>query len=298
MTIPRKPPLNVKIHDVTVDLGESMSEAELRPKVSVGDFVEEEAMLGEVDSDKVTMDLVSPAAGRIIEVAREGKIARGAVAVRIEEIDDPLRVATLREAAKVRRELAQRAMTEQKERDLAARQKAHERTPLVRTVEVGRDVDLTRIDARIASLGDLAHAEAAAHLVRVARALATAPDLGLGAPLRLGYVSVKRGVETSSRHSVSVDAEEAHVTELTEPGTPLDVVVVRFHDTVERSGFTAASAKLSSAIVICAPRLVPVREPSGAIGHAMRADVSLKLGRQPALVARVLAALAEQLERA
>ena len=165
------------------------------------------------------------------------------------------------------------------------------------TADVARDVDLAHLDARVASLSDLAHAEAAVHLVRVARALAVAPALALRAPPTLAYVSVRAGIETRWVCSVSVDADETGVVELGETPPVPDLVLVRFHDTVERSGFTAANAMLSKAIVLCAPRLVPVMEPSGVVAHARRCELSLKLGHGPGLVSRVLAALAEQLER-
>lgn len=300
----RKPPTNVKIHEVTVDLGE-LSEAELRPAVKVGDFVDEASVLADVESDKATMELVSPAAGRVIEVAPQGRIARGVVAVRIEEIAEPLRVATLREATKVRRELEVRAAAEERARQAASTSRTVRGRPeiTIRTVDVARDVDLARIDARIASLTDHAHAEAAVLLVRVARALAVAPMLELGTPMALGYVSVRGGVESRSCHSVSVDADDAQVAELTERGRPLDAVVVRFHDTVERSGHAFAhgpsSMKPLIMIVLCAPRVVPIVEPGGGMAPAMRAELSLKIGgREPVLVARLLGALAEQIATA
>ena len=102
----------VEVHDVIVELSESTSEGQLLdPRIRVGDYVEQHQVLVEVDSDKVTIELVAPVAGRVMEIAPAGPIARGAVAVRIEAIADPLKVATLREATKVRRE------------DLAAREK-------------------------------------------------------------------------------------------------------------------------------------------------------------------------------
>ena len=45
------------------------------------------------------------------------------------------------------------------------------------------------------------------------------------------------------------------------------------------------------------PRLVPVRDARGAVTFADRAELSVKLTREPGLCQRVLGALAEQLER-
>lgn len=289
----------VEVHDVIAELGESEAEGELATAwVRVGDFVEQHQVLIEIDAGKVTLELVAPVAGRVLEVAPIGTIARGAVAARIEEIADPMKAATLREATKVRHELAaKKAAAAQAAAKKDAAKSAAASKSLLRAADVARDIDLASLDARIASLSSLAHAEAAVHLVRVARALVVAPALALGAPPTLAYVSVRAGTETRWVCSVPLDADETGVLDLGETPPVPDLVLVRFHDTVERSGFTAANAAMSKAIVLCAPRLVPVLEPSGAIGLAKRCELSVKLGQAPGLVARVLGALAEQLER-
>jgi hypothetical protein len=282
-----------KVFDVVVEYGEDVGAGEIVSTAAVGDFVEKHQVVAEVDTGKVTVELVAPVTGRVTEVAPRGEIGRGAVIVRVEEVADPLRAATLREATKVRRALAAEAAA--KARAEAARAPVA-RALQIKLGEVMRQVDLGPIDARIASLGGLAHAEAAAHLVRVARALAVAPALHLPSPMRLAYVSVRAGVEARTVLSVALDHDEGDVTEVTDERLLVDAVVVRFHDTVERVGLPLVTNNGIS-ILLATPRLVPVRDARGAVTFAERAELSIKLTREPGLCQRVLGALAEQLER-
>jgi hypothetical protein len=285
----------IEVHDVVVELGESSEGELLEPRFVVGDVVEKNQVLVEVDAGKVTIELVAPVSGRVLEIAPGGPVTRGAVVVRIEEIADPHKLATLREAAKVRRELSARAAAEK-----AVRTPVH-RGPLVKTLlvkigEVARDVDVRPLDARIFALTRVTHAEGAAHAVRVARALAVAPDLVPTRPMGVAYVSVRAGIETRTHLSVAIHHDEGEVTALDHELDPIDAVIVRFHDTVTRVGLPMVTAGVTT-ILIGAPRIVPCLDAGGAVTFAPRAEVTLKLTREPGLSQRVLAALAEQLER-
>ncbi|MBN8612693.1 MAG: hypothetical protein J0L92_19010 [Deltaproteobacteria bacterium] len=285
----------IEVHDVVVELGESSEGELLEPRFVVGDVVEKNQVLVEVDAGKVTIELVAPVSGRVLEIAPGGPVTRGAVAVRIEEIADAHKLATLREAAKVRHELSARAAAEK-----PVRTPVH-RGPLVKTLlvkigEVARDVDLRPLDTRIAALTRVTHAEGAAHAVRVARALAVAPDLVPSRPLGVAYVSVRAGIETRTNLSVAIHHDEGEVTELVQELDPIDAVIVRFRDTVTRVGLPIVTAGVTT-VLIGAPRIVPCLDAGGAVTLAPRAEVTLKLAREPGLSQRVLAALAEQLER-
>jgi pyruvate/2-oxoglutarate dehydrogenase complex dihydrolipoamide acyltransferase (E2) component len=293
--------VDIEVHDVVVELGESSSEGELlEPRFVVGDVVEKNQVLVEVDAGKVTIELVAPVSGRVLEIARGGPVARGAVVVRIEEIADPHELATLREAAKVRRELEAQAVAARAAKT-AARAPIHRgalvKTLVVKIGEVARDVDVRPIDARIGALTKVRHAEAAAHAVRVARSLAVAPDLMPSRPMGIAYLSVRAGIETRTNLSVAIHHDEGEVTELDQDLDPIDAVIVRFHDTATRVGLPIVTASLNT-ILIGAPRVVPCLDAEGAVTLAPRAEVTLKLMREPSLSQRVLAALVEQLERA
>lgn len=297
----------IEVHDVLVELGESTEEGELLgSRLEVGDIVEQNEVLAEVDLGKVTVELVAPVSGRVLEITPPGPATRGMVAVRIEEIADPHKRATLREGLKVRRDLlakaaAQRAAAKDRAKSRAhvpAHQTTDAKALTLRIGEVARDVHLAPIDARIAALTLVAGAEAATHALRVVRALAVAPELSPGQrPYGIAYLSVRAGVETRTILSVAIHDDEGDVKDITElEGAIVDAVVVRFHDTVQHVGLVMVSSSVDT-IVISAPRVVPCLGPDGAVTHASRAEVSLKLGRDPSLCQRVLAALAEQLEQ-
>ena len=111
-------------------------------------------------------------------------------------------------------------------------------------------------------------------------------------------MSVRAGIEVRSLHRVSVDDDEAQVTEVEEaPASSIDLVVVRFHDTVEHVGLPLVWSRGNRAVVLAAPRPVAVPDASGAPALSPRAEISLQLGEPGGLCQRVLGALAEQLER-
>src|SRR6188472_2078924 len=83
------------------DIGEGIAEAEIVAwHVKVGDQVEEDQQLADMMTDKATVEMESPVAGKVLEVAGEvgDQIAIGSVLVVIETEGDTVAAAPAKQA--------------------------------------------------------------------------------------------------------------------------------------------------------------------------------------------------------
>lgn len=269
------------VHKIAFNVGERSSGTALSiPKVRVGDIIEEGGLIAEIETEKVAYELVAPARGRVVELT-EGEFYLGSVVARLEELPPPKPVASPPAVAAAASPPPAPIEHPRIERPL-----------VVSLGSVGRRVALEAVDARIASLGSLAHAEASAHAVRIARACASLPELMPADGLALAYLSVRGGIETRTVLRVAVHHDE-HEVEVLPHDAPVDVVVVRFHDALEHAWFRMSAWR----IVIGAPVAEPVLDPSGVITLAPRALLTIELPQPPAIARRFLAAVTEQIER-
>src|SRR5687768_18612447 len=85
---PQEGPRSMSVYEFKLpDIGEGIAEAEIVAwHVKVGDSVEEDQQLADMMTDKATVEMESPVAGKVLEVAGEvgDQIAIGSVLVVIE----------------------------------------------------------------------------------------------------------------------------------------------------------------------------------------------------------------------
>jgi pyruvate/2-oxoglutarate dehydrogenase complex dihydrolipoamide acyltransferase (E2) component len=268
-----------RLHAVRVELGEQEAPGTLALGVRIGDHVEAGVVLGIVEGNKTTVELVAPVRGRVVSVASDGPVEQGAVAVTIEH--DAGSVSRTSDAVRA----ARSTPTDPGDfpRELLA---------VSRVSDVACRVALHALDARVKKLeaDGIAHAEAIAMSLSVARALAAVPEVGLSAPLHIAYVAVRDGDEERVVLRLSAFDDERTVASVSPPSR-VDFVVLRFHDTVESARALVQGART---IVLSAPaRRAPANEPGDA-----RVELVLTLPARPGLAQRMLAVLREQLEHA
>src|SRR6476620_11303466 len=89
---PQEGPRSMSIYKFKLpDIGEGIAEAEIVAwHVKVGDVIEEDAQLADMMTDKATVEMESPVAGKVTKLAGEvgDQIAIGSVLVEIETAGD------------------------------------------------------------------------------------------------------------------------------------------------------------------------------------------------------------------
>jgi len=166
------------------DIGEGIAEAEIVAwHVKLGDMIEEDQQLADMMTDKATVEMESPVAGKVIKLAGEvgDQIAIGSVLVEIETASDASAVESkdeqpLGDGAVVATEAMEEAIPTSATEDASAPAPAP--TPFFPSKVEGRSPDLTGVSTKLDTNGNGGHAKPLASPAVRQRARDLGIDLG------------------------------------------------------------------------------------------------------------------------
>lgn len=290
------------VHDVVISMAAPPRTVDVHPKVRVGQDVRAGELLAEADADKVVVELVAPADGRVIMIAPEGTSAHDAVLVRIESDEaiphDDVDASAAPAVPPSVEPGEPREPDEQAREPRAGGVRRPRRRALGEHAKSSRDA-ITTIDprplaARVSAL--TARGESNAEPVELARALALAlrslPEITARPSLVVLHQDVHGEIEQRTTLRVTADGE---VTDAETDAVP-DAVVLQFRETVDHA-FVAPRASILAALVVGAPREI-AEAGEGGLKLAPRVTLTLNLARPPGETAAVLSLLVRELTRA